>query len=112
MDNLPAAEPRVQVDHSLLDAVEREIQRALERASALEADMDEFTAQSNPSWENAFDGITSSLSGWEKHLGDLSRHTAAIEAELQQRESALREWFQIMGATNDELSKISANRRR
>jgi hypothetical protein len=96
------------IDHQFLDTVEQEISRALALTAELEAGLEHLVIESNPSWMDSFDRLSSSLTRWEKRLEDLSRQTTAVEVELQRQESALRDWFAAMGATRSRLSALAA----
>jgi chromosome segregation ATPase len=108
MENAAITDHRTHLDHGFLDAVEQEIERALQRVNELEAGLEHLVINSNSPWQAAFGQMNSSLKQWESHLDDLTRQTSTFEAELQEQESVLRDWFHALGTTTSKLSEVPA----
>jgi hypothetical protein len=111
MESPPIAEPRIALDHAFLNTVEDDIARALQRTAELDAGVEHLVVESGSTWKSGFDQLSASLTNWEKRLGELTRQTAAVEAELLEQENALRTWFLALEAANSNLARISDTRR-
>jgi len=105
MDNQVVAEAGRQIDHEFLDAVEVELALALQRTKEMEEGLDAARLSTDPSWQGAFASMSANLADWHGRLGELTRHTAAVESELNEQEHALREWFQALGLTSSQLAE-------
>ena len=108
MENLPAAESNMHVDHDFLNDVEVEIRRALNNVEELMQSSPEMIKDRDESWKNAFDQMSAHLANWEKKLGELTRETAAVENDLNQQETILRKWFGALKATRSRLTAASS----
>jgi hypothetical protein len=99
----------VPIDHEFLDAVGTEIARALERATELEAGLGEFADAPEGGRRESLERMSACLADWERRLAELTRQTAVAESELYEQEAALREWFDLLGPTSEQLSKAAAS---
>ena len=93
------------IDHALLDAVEAEIARAIERVTALDVGPD--PAAGGDGLQQTFERLGANLAVWEGRLAELAGKTAGIEVELNHQEAVLKKWFEAAGATNARLSEVA-----
>lgn len=107
MNNQLQVETRGSIDRGFLDAVEIEIARALQETIDLEAGLAEMTS-GDSARRDSFVTFTENLATWHERLGNLTRHTATVEAELNDQERAMRSWFESLGLTTTRLVQASA----
>ena len=78
---------------------------ALQRTQEMEERLDASRLAPDPSWQGAFASMSANLADWHGRLAELTRQTAAVESELNEQETALREWFQALGLTSTQLAE-------
>ncbi len=95
------------LDHAFFERVEAEIAQALEQTAALEVDIEAFPAEKGEGWRAAFASMSTQFAGWHQRLGELTRQTATVEAELGEQETMMRHWFQSLGLASERLAEVA-----